>query len=90
MNTALKPSEYTTLPLELWTVTDLTDALTVEVAAALLNTTKRTIYTTRSTNIIAVDRAVVLIDAVRKDEANCRQRLVVRRNAQYTRAEKTY
>ena len=90
MNTALKPSEYTTLPLELWTVTDLTDALTVEVAAALLNTTKRTIYTTRSTNIIAVDRAVILIDAVRKDEANCRQRLVVRRNAQHTRAEKTY
>jgi hypothetical protein len=50
MNNAPKPADYATLPLELWTVTDLTDALTVDVSAALLKTTQRAIYTIRNTN----------------------------------------
>ena len=52
MNTALKPADYAALPLELWTVTDLTDALTVDKAAALLKTSKRAIYTIRNTNVL--------------------------------------
>ncbi len=88
MNAALKPADYSTLPLELWTVTDLTDALTVERAAELLDTTKRAIYTIRNTNVLSVPRTMVLIEAVRRDEERCRNELMVRRNAQYTRAGK--
>lgn len=86
MNTALKPADYSSLPLELWTVTDLTDALTVDKAAALLKTTKRAIYTIRNTNVLSVCRTMQLIDAVRANEEHCRRQLTVMRNAQYTRA----
>ena len=88
MNAALKPADYSTLPLEQWTVTDLTDALTVERSAELLETTKRAIYTIRNTNVLSVPRTMSLIEAVRKDEERCRRELVVRRNAQFTRAGK--
>lgn len=88
MNNTPKPADYATLPLELWTVTDLTDALTVEKACKLLNTTKRAMYTFRNTNIMSVQRTLLLIEAVRNDEDQCRQQLVVKRNAQHTRAQK--
>lgn len=88
MNNNPKPADYTTLPLELWTVTDLTDALTVEKSAELLNTTKRAIYTIRNTSIQSVERTMTLIAAVRTDEEACRRRLIVIRNAQHVRASK--
>ena len=86
MNTPLKPGEYATLPLEEWTITDLTDALTVPKSVELLQTTPRAIYTMRNTNVMHPDRIMLLIDAVRDDEPKCRQRLVVKRNGQFVRA----
>ena len=90
MNAALKPADYSALPLELWTVTDLTDALGVESAAALLKTTRRAIYTIRNTNVLSVGRTLQLIAAVRSHEEHCRRQLTVMRNAQFTRAAKAY
>jgi hypothetical protein len=88
MNNTPKPAEYQTLPLELWTITDLTDALTVEASADLLKTTKRAIYTIRNTDVLAIDRRERLIGAVRENEDMLRRRLMVLRNAQHTRASK--
>ena len=90
MNNAPKPADYAILPLELWTVTDLTDALTVDVSAALLKTTQRAIYTIRNTNVLSVQRTLQLIEAVRANEEHYRRQLMVRRNGQHTRAVKNY
>lgn len=88
MNNAPKPADYATLPLELWTVTDLTDALSVETSAKLLRTTKRAVYTIRNTNVMSLPRTLALIEAVRSDEERYRRQLIVMRNAQHTRAAK--
>lgn len=77
--------DYMTLPLEQFTVTDLTDAIGVIKAAELLQTSRRAIYTVRNTNVLHVDRVLTLINEVRKDEANLRQRLSVMRNMQAQR-----
>lgn len=76
------PMFYQHAPLETLTITDLTDALGVARAADLLGTTRRSIYTVRNTNVLGIDRHTKLIDEVRKDEAACRQRLVVLRKRQ--------
>jgi hypothetical protein len=76
------PLDYQTVPLELLDITDLTDALGVELSAGILNTTKRSIYTVRNTNVLGIERRTALINAVRSNEANCRQRLVVLRQRQ--------
>lgn len=80
-----KNTDYMTLPLEKFTVTDLTDAIGVVKSAALLNTSRRAIYTIRNTNVLSVDRVLLLIEEVRKTEADMRQRLVVMRNMQSER-----
>ena len=84
----VQPIDYQTLPLELFTVTDLTDALTVEASAVLLDTSRRAIYTIRNTNALSPARMVRLINEVKTDEATYRQRLVVMRNMQSTRRHK--
>lgn len=71
--------DYATLPLEQFTVTDLTDAIGVGRAADLLNTTKRTIYTCRNTNAMSIERRMQLIAEVQRDEQTNRMRLVVTR-----------
>lgn len=76
------PHVYHTLALEEFTVTDLTDALGVKRAAALIATTCRSIYTVRNTNVLGVERQLKLIAEVRSDEARCRERLVVLRQRQ--------
>ena len=76
----LDPRQYTTLPLELFSLTDLTDALGVNESAKLLNTSRRAIYTIRNTNRVGAERLMTLIAAVRADEPACRQRLVALRN----------
>lgn len=79
------PEEFFTLPLELFSVADLTDALTCQVAADLLDTSCRAIYTARNTNEMGVDRLHVLQAAIRKDEQAARSRLVQTRNMQSLR-----
>lgn len=79
--------DYMTLPLADFTVRDLTDALGVEVAATLLNTSRRAIYTTRNTNRIGVDRIMKMIEAIRANEQECRTRLTVTRNLKAQRTE---
>lgn len=85
---ALEPVDYQTLPIELFSVTDLTDALGVSKSAELLGTSNRAIYTVRNTNGLSLERMMRLIDAVKADEAKYRQALVVMRNAQKMRAMK--
>lgn len=85
--TAAQPVDYLTLPLELFTVTDLTDAIGVERAAELLNTSKRAIYTVRNTNVLSQERVLALINEVKTDETGYRQKLVIKRNMQLTRAK---
>lgn len=80
-----KNTDYMTLPLEQFTVTDLTDAIGVVKAAGLLDTSRRAIYTIRNTNVLSVDRVLLLINEMRKDETALRQRLVVMRNMQAQR-----
>ena len=85
--TAVQPAEYQTLPLALFTVSDLTDALGISRSAEILATTPRAIYTVRNTNVLSEPRAVRLIDEIKKDEAGCRQRLMIIRNLQKARAD---
>lgn len=86
MTDNIEPLDYQTLPLELFTITDLSDALGVPETAKLLETSRRAIYTIRNTNVLAFERQKKLIDAIRKDEANYRSKLVTIRSAQKTRA----
>jgi hypothetical protein len=85
--TAVQPVVYQTLPLELFTVKDLTDALGVTRSAELFNTSLRAIYTIRNTNVLSENRVLRLIDEIKKDEASYRQRLMIKRNMQKTRAD---
>lgn len=80
MSTKRAPADYFNLPLELWSVRDLTDALGLTKSAALLSTSLRTIYTTRNKSILSAARLSKLIDAVRADEMACRGQLVAIRN----------
>lgn len=79
------PAEYFTLPLELFSVADLTDALGIPVAADLLGVSCRVVYTVRNTNQMGLERLHQLQAAVRKDEKAARSRLVQLRNMQQLR-----
>lgn len=85
--TAVQPVDYQTLPLELFTVKDLTDALGVHRSAELFHTSLRAIYTIRNTNVLSEHRVLILIREIQKDEAGYRQRLMIKRNMQKTRAD---
>ena len=85
--TAVQPVDYLTLPLELFTVKDLTDAIGVSRAAEIFNTSDRAIYTVRNTNVLSEQRVLLLINEIKRDEANYRQKLVIKRNMQKTRAD---
>lgn len=78
--------DYMLLPLDKFTVRDLTDALGVEASATLLNTSRRSIYTTRNTNRIGAGRVMKLIQAIQANEQECRMRLSVTRSLKATRA----
>ena len=69
-------ARYKKLPVDQFTITELTDALGVEVSAALLGTSKRAVYTVRNTNVLGIERHKLLIDAVRSKETECRERLL--------------
>ena len=79
------PADYYTLPLDLFSVADLTDALGIERAAAILGTSSRAIYTVRNTNEMGLERVAKLQAAIQKDEAAARRRLVQMRNLQAIR-----
>lgn len=64
-------------PLDTLTIADLTDALGIGTAADLLGVSRRQIYTVRSSDRLGVARIAKLIDAIRKDEAACRERLLI-------------
>lgn len=77
--------DYLTVPLELLTLKDLTDATGIAKAAEVLETSARAIYTQRNTGRIGVDRLQKLIDFIKSDpehEAHCRQRLFLLRKMQ--------
>lgn len=78
--TARPAEEYFDLPLELFSVADLTDALGIAKAADLLGTSRRSIYTVRNTNEMGLERRNKLQEAIRKDEKAARARLVQIRN----------
>jgi len=80
------PEDYYTLPLELFSVTDLTDALGIEHAAKILGTSSRAIYTVRNTSEMGLDRIAKLQAAIAKNEQAARRRLVIVRNQQAIRA----
>lgn len=69
-------ARYRKLPVDQFTITELTDALGVEVSAALLGTSRRAVYTVRNTNVLGIERHRTLIEAVKSDEAKCRERLL--------------
>lgn len=83
--TERKPEDYYTLPLDLFSVTDLTDALGIDRAAKLLGTSSRAIYTVRNTNEMGLERVATLQAAIREDETGVRARLVRMRNLQFIR-----
>lgn len=85
--TAVQPVDYQTLPLELFTVKDLTDAIGVARAAEIFNTSDRAIYTVRNTNVLSETRVLMLINEIKRDEPGYRQKLVIKRNMQKTRAD---
>jgi hypothetical protein len=76
---AIAPDDYKSLPLELFTITDLTDAIGVAEAAELLDTTPRAIYTVRNTNVLSFERRMKLIDAVKANETELREKLANKR-----------
>jgi len=80
-----RPEDYFTLELELFSVSDLTDALGIPLAAKLLGTSCRSLYTVRNTNEMGPERLGKLQAAVRKDEKTARARLVQLRNMQQLR-----
>lgn len=85
--TVVQPVDYQTMPLELFTVKDLTDALGVSKAAEIFNTSCRAIYTVRNTNVLSESRVLLLINEIKKDEPGYRQRLMIKRSMQKTRAD---
>lgn len=82
------PDAYRTLKLDQWTITDLTDALSIPRVRELLGTSARVIYTIRHTNAVGYDRYVKLVDAVKADEKACRERLVTLRSLRAARRAK--
>jgi len=82
-----QPVDYRRLPLELFTVKDLTDAIGVARSAEILKTSDRAIYTVRNTNTLSEDRALQLIREIKTDEDAFRTRLVIKRNLQKARAD---
>lgn len=87
--TAPRPAtDFLDLPLMQFTVKDLTDALTVAKSAELLNTSNRAIYTMRNTGRMGRGRMLTLIEAVRANEQQLREQLVVVRRMRETRQVK--
>lgn len=74
--------DYMTLPLERFTIRDLTDAIGIAESSVLLATTPRAIYTQRNTGKISVERMQKLIAQVRSNESHYRERLAIKRNMQ--------
>lgn len=74
--------DYMTLPLERFTIRDLTDAIGIAESSLLLATTPRAIYTQRNTGKISVERMQKLIAQVRNNEQHYRERLAIKRNMQ--------
>ena len=74
--------DYMTLPLERFTIRDLTDAIGIAESSILLATTPRAIYTQRNTGKISVERMQKLIAQVRNNEQHYRERLAIKRNMQ--------
>lgn len=50
--------------LEGWSLKQLTDLIGIEESAILLNTTKASIYTVRSSNALSIKKRTALIDEI--------------------------
>jgi hypothetical protein len=86
-NRQLTPGDFYTLPLDLFSVADLTDAIGIPRSAEILGTSHRAIYTVRNTNEMGLDRIAKLHAAIKQDEAAARSRLVRLRNLQTMRRD---
>lgn len=73
----LDPLYYHDAPIEKMTIAELTDALGIDRAAELLNTSRRAIYTVRNTNVLSIARHMLLIEEVKRDAVACRRRLIL-------------
>jgi len=76
------PVDYMTLPLEKFTIRDLTDAIGIAESARVLDTSTRAIYTQRNTRRISVDRMQKLVAHLRTNERHYRERLAIKRDMQ--------
>lgn len=83
---AAQPVDYSTHPIDAFTLRELTDALGVEMSAKVLSTSRRAIYTIRNTNTVSLERLLTLIEAVKVDEAESRRRLILRQRLRADRA----
>lgn len=88
MSVNRKPAAYLKLRLMEWSVKDLTDALTPAKSAVIINTSLRAIYTMRNTGIMGRERRDMLVDAVKANEQEFREQLVVMRRMGEARAAK--
>jgi hypothetical protein len=84
----MSDTSYRTVPLESLTVRELTDALGLAATAELFGCSVRAIYTMRCTKVISLDRQMKLLEAVRKDETRCRERLHIVQQRQTVKAER--
>lgn len=76
------PVDYLTLPLEAWTLVDLSNALGLERTQSLFNTSRGNVRVLRHRNRTSTARMELLYAEVRKDEARIRRALVTKYTAQ--------
>lgn len=70
------PSAFFTLPLEAWTLRDLTNALGSAKTQELFDTSRGNVRVLRHRNTTSADRMQLLYAAIRKDEPKYRAALV--------------
>lgn len=76
------PVDYLTLPLEAWTLVDLTNAIGLERTQELFETSRGNVRVLRHRNRTAAARMELLYAEVRKDEARIRRQLVTKYTTQ--------
>lgn len=69
--------DYRNTPVSQWSIRLLTDALTIDAAASLLGTSRRSVYTVRNTNVLSIERRQQLISAVALKHRECIDRLAL-------------
>lgn len=82
-----RAEELKNMPVEKYSLVDLTDALGIKRSAEILNTSPRAIYTIRHSNVVSPERLSVLIEAVKADHANYLYKLFLQERMRDARRE---